>query len=123
ITDATVTVETATLTVEAIPVLPENVADEMYESVLVFVHGVRANAADSTGMWTAYTADTISITVDTMMYASVPVEGHFYDVTGIVNGMDSTYYVEPRMEDDVVDKTATIVVPPVPTAEFKVYPN
>ncbi|QGY43110.1 T9SS type A sorting domain-containing protein [Maribellus comscasis] len=125
ITDATVTVETATLTVEAIEVLPEDVADEMYESVLVYVHGVRANAADSTGKWTAYTEDTISVTVDTTMYTSVPVEGNFYDVTGIVNGMDSMYYVEPRMEEDVVDLTATGIEDPITggTIEFKVYPN
>ncbi|MCG6185844.1 T9SS type A sorting domain-containing protein [Maribellus maritimus] len=126
ITDATVEVVAATLTVEAIEVLPEDVADEMYESVLVYVHGVRANAADSeTGIWTAYTEETIVVTVDTVLYMSVPVEGHFYDVTGIVNGMSDAFYIEPRMEDDVVDLTETGIEGPITggTIEFKVYPN
>ncbi len=121
ITDATVTVGTATLTVEAIEVLPENIEDEMYESVLVVVVGVRANAATD-GIWTAFTEETAIVTIDTLMYTADPVAGDFYTVTGIVNGMDSMYYVEPRMESDVVNNSIN-EDEEIKAIEFKVYPN
>ncbi len=123
-TEVTVTVGTATLAVEPVEVLPEDVEDEMYESVLVYVHGVRANAMDTTGMWTAYTEEDVMVTVNDWIYSSEPVEGNFYDVTGIAHVMDTLVYIEPRMESDVVDLTATPVIPiEEETVEFSIYPN
>jgi hypothetical protein len=123
ITDATVTMGTATLTVEAVPVLPEDITMEKWESVLIVLEGVRANAVDTvSGQWTAYTVD--SVTINDWIYASVPVADDYYNVTGIVHVMGTVVYIEPRMEEDVVNISATPINPEVGnTIEFKVYPN
>jgi hypothetical protein len=47
---------------------------------------------------------------------------HFYNVTGIVNGRLDAFKLEPRMESDVVDITATPVENELENT-FKVYPN
>jgi len=53
------------------------------------------------------------------------VADHFYDVTGIVNGKNGAYKLEPRKAADVVDlNTVGTPVTPVPgNLQFNVYPN
>ncbi len=105
-----------------IEVTPTGVEAEMYESVLVMVPGARATAALSNGEWDIYYETTDNATVNDWLYSSTPVEGNFYNVTGIVNGRLDAFMLEPRMASDVVDITATKVDPDVVNT-FKVYPN
>ncbi len=104
---------------------PQAAEVEMYESVLVKVHGARANAAGTDGTWVIYTTSGNDITVNKWLYTSVPVADHFYDVTGIVNGKNGAYKLEPRKAADVVDlNTVGTPVTPVPgNLQFNVYPN
>jgi hypothetical protein len=121
--------EAAPVAITALVVLPEDVEDEMYESVLVQLEGVRAMAADTaTGQWTVYTEDTIQVVINDWLYAydtDSVVAGDFYDITGVVNGKLDTFTVEPRMVTDVVNLTKTTDVEVIPgeTLQFKVYPN
>lgn len=109
--------------ITAIEVSPTEAEAEKYESVLMKVNGARATSADAgSGEWTIYYVPTNNITVNDWMYKAVPVAGHFYDVTGIVNGRLDAFKLEPRMESDVVDLTTTGVNPNY-ESDFKVYPN
>jgi len=111
------------MAVTEIEVTPTEAEAEMYESVLVKVNGARATSADAgSGEWTIYYVPTDNVTVNDWMYNAVPVAGHFYDVTGIVNGRLDAFKLEPRMESDVVDLTTTGVNPNY-ESDFKVYPN
>lgn len=114
----------APLAVEAVAVdSPSDVKAEMYESVLVKVAGARATAADEgNGEWTIYYENIDNVIVNDWLFAYEPVEGNFYNVTGIVNTRLEAYKLEPRMESDIEDLTAT-PAPIVRGAEFKVYPN
>ncbi len=124
ITPSDVTEGTADLTVEAVVLTsPLDVKAEMYESVVVQVPGARASAIDSTtGEWTIYYEPIESATVNDLLYASSPVEGDFYNVTGIVNARLDAFKLEPRMAEDVVDVTDT-PADFIPAVEFNVYPN
>jgi hypothetical protein len=97
---------------------------EMYESVLVIVPGARASEADAgTGEWSIYYETADNIIVNDWLYSSTPVVGDFYNVTGIVNGRLDAFKLEPRMESDVVNVTATKVPDGKIINAFKVYPN
>ncbi|PIF06258.1 MAG: hypothetical protein CSA36_02560 [Draconibacterium sp.] len=114
---------TGTVVVTPIELTPNAVEDEQYESMLVKVIGARATAADAgNGEWTIYLEPTDDVTVNDWLYAYTPNEGDFYTVTGVVNSRLDTYKVEPRMESDIVNLTAT-AVDPTATIDFKVYPN
>jgi hypothetical protein len=114
----------APLAVEAVVVdTPSDAENEMYESVLVQVEGARAMAADpGNGEWTIFYTDIDNVVVNDWLFAFTPVEGNFYHVTGIVNARLDMFKLEPRMESDIVDLTAT-PADLIPTVEFKVYPN
>jgi len=112
------------MAITEIEVTPTEAEAEMYESVLVKVNGARATSADAgSAEWTIYYVPTDNITVNDWMYKAVPVAGHFYDVTGIVNGRLDAFKLEPRMESDVVDLTVPTGVNPSYESDFKVYPN
>jgi methionine-rich copper-binding protein CopC len=102
---------------------PELAKDEQYESVNVKVKGVRANAAKPDGTWDVYTESTKVLTIGKWMYIYTPVAGHFYDVTGIVNGANDLFKLEPRKLADVVDLTSTTDISVIDAIDFKVYPN
>lgn len=103
---------------------PSAAGDEKFESMLLKVEGVRANAADeTTGEWGIYTEDDNTFVVNDWLYAYEPTEGNFYDVTGIINGMNDDYKLEPRMESDIVDLTATPADMISGDLELNVYPN
>ncbi|MGM0619620.1 MAG: T9SS type A sorting domain-containing protein [Bacteroidota bacterium] len=118
------TIVTPPLTVEPLIVEPMEAENEMYESVLVQVEGARATAADEdTGEWTIFTETDNDVVVNDWLFVFVPEEGHFYDVTGVVNGRLDAFKIEPRMEADIVDLTATPADMITENIEFKVYPN
>jgi hypothetical protein len=101
---------------------PSAAKAEMYESVLVQVGGARANAANSSGVWTIYYEAANMVAVNKWMYTYAPVAGNFYNVAGIVNGRLSDYKLEPRMVSDITDLTA-VNAPIVSVVDYKVYPN
>jgi hypothetical protein len=124
LTASEVSVGTASL--EVVPMelsAPSAINAEMYESMLVSIMGARANAADENGAWTVYYEPTDMATVNKWLYTAVPVEGNFYNVTGVVNAKDDMFKLEPRMESDVVDVTTTTGINPSESIGFKVYPN
>jgi len=100
---------------------PELAKDEMYESVLVQTKGVRAKAADAEELWEVFTEDTKVLTIGKWMYTYTPVAGHYYDVTGIVNG--ANLRLDPRKLADVVDLSETTDISVIDAIDFKVYPN
>jgi len=110
------------LEVTPIVVTPTDAKAEKYESVRVKVEGARGTAANTAGEWTIYYLEANKATVNDWLYAYSPVKDHFYHVTGIVNGRLDAFKLEPVVEADVVDLTAT-PVGPKPSVEFKVYPN
>lgn len=111
------------LTLAPVMVSPSDLEAEMYESVLVKVEGALASAADAgNGEWTISHAAGNMATVNDWLYNSMPVEGHYFDVAGIVNARLDNFKLEPRMESDVKDLTLTSVNP-VEANTFKVYPN
>ncbi|MFW6245934.1 MAG: T9SS type A sorting domain-containing protein, partial [Tangfeifania sp.] len=119
-----VSVMTAPVDITAIPVEPMEAEAEMYESVLVMVEGARAMAEDTTtGEWIVYTEPDNDVIINDWLFAYAPTEDHYYDVTGVVNGRLDAFKVEPRMESDIVDLTATPIDPEVEVVEFNVYPN
>jgi hypothetical protein len=101
---------------------PSEAKDEKYESVLVTVVGARAKEANEDGTWDVYTTEESVATIGKWMYAFTPVFDHYYTVTGVVNGANNLYKVEPRELADIVDLTTTNVTP-VDAVDFKVYPN
>ncbi len=112
-----------TVAITAMEVNPGMAEAEMYESVLVVVPGARASAADAgTGEWSIYYETADNIIVNDWLYSSTPIVGDFYNVTGVVNGRLDAFKLEPRMESDVVNVTATKTKPELMNA-FKVYPN
>ncbi len=112
-----------TIEITAMEVNPGMAEAEMYESVLVVVPGARASAADAgTGEWSIYYESADNIIVNDWLYSSTPTVGDFYNVTGIVNGRLDAFKLEPRMESDVVNVTATKTKTELVNA-FKVYPN
>ncbi len=93
----------AALTVEPILLDSPSVAKaEMYESVLVQVLDARASAANANKIWNIAYDGAGNIDVSSRLFTYTPVEGHLYDVTGIVNGRMSNYRMEPRMESDII---------------------
>ncbi|WP_175552458.1 T9SS type A sorting domain-containing protein [Tangfeifania diversioriginum] len=119
-----VTAVDAQLEVEPLVVEPMEAENEMYESVLVTVEGARATAADEgNGEWTIFTETDNDVVVNDWLYVYAPEEGNFYDVTGVVNGRLDAFKVEPRMEADIVDLTATPADMITKNIEFNVYPN
>lgn len=102
---------------------PELAKDEKYESVLVQVKGVRALAAKPDATWDVYTEDDLKLTIGKWMYTSVPDAGDFYNITGIVNGANDLFRLEPRKAADVVNITKTTDITIIETIDFKVYPN
>jgi len=113
--------------VSIVPVVLGNPADaemEMYESVLVTIEGAQASAANEvTGEWTiAYEAMNDAV-VNDLLYGYTPEEGNYYDVTGVVNGRLDAFKVEPRMDEDIIDLTATPAIQTPVNIQFKVYPN
>lgn len=119
----TVTFTPPVVTVVPLAVQPSAVADEKYESVLVFVEGARAQAANATtGEWVIHYADANKATVNDWLYKATPVAKHYYDVKGVVSARLDAFKIEPRMESDVKDITITNVDPNLGVA-FKVYPN
>ena len=115
----------APLTITAIEVdSPVDAKQEKYESVLVKVVGARFQGTPlPDGSWVIKTLEDNTITVNDWMYPYVPVDGHFYTVTGIVNGAHDLYKLEPRIPADVVDLSATTDVIDPTNLEFNVYPN
>jgi hypothetical protein len=61
--------------------------------------------------------------VNDWLFVYAPEEGNFYDVSGVVNGRLDAFKVEPRMDSDVVDLTATPADMITDNIEFNVYPN
>ncbi len=121
-TDVTMATD-ATPEITPVSVTPTEAQDEMYESMLVTVLGGRATALDEgNGEWTVYYEPIDFVTINDLMYSSTPVEGDFYNVTGVVNGRLDAFKVEPRMESDIVDLKDTPVDPEF-TNTFRVYPN
>jgi len=113
--------------VTVVPVVvdsPSAAKDEMYESVLVQVEGARAMAANDIGQWTIYYESVDNAVVNKWFYEYSPEEGTFYHVTGIVNGRMDNFWLEPRMESDIVDLGVTSV-PIITDGTFNpyVYPN
>jgi hypothetical protein len=102
---------------------PELAKDEKYESVLVQVKGVRALAAKPDATWDVFTTEEKKLTIGKWMYTSVPDAGDFYNITGIVNGANDLFRLEPRKAADVVNITKTTDVVVIETIDFKVYPN
>ena len=104
---------------------PSAAKDEKYESVLVKVEGARAAAVEEDGTWDIYYEEDDRATVGHLMYTVAdphPIFDSYYHVTGIVNGTDDDYTIEPRKAADV-DLITSIVVGPVDAVDFKVYPN
>ncbi|MEZ5105417.1 MAG: T9SS type A sorting domain-containing protein [Draconibacterium sp.] len=107
----------------AIEVAPSDVEAEMYESVMTTVLGARATAVDEgNGEWTIFYEPTDDAVINDWLYSSTPIAGDFYNVTGIVNGRNDKFSIEPRMESDVVNVSETGVTPGQ-SISFKVYPN
>ncbi len=118
-----VTLTTDNFVITPMELTPTAAQDEMYESMLVVIMGGRATAADAgNGEWSVYYEPTDVITVNDWLYSSTPVEGNYFNVTGIVNARLDAFKLEPRMASDVVDITATDA-PIMETVEFSVYPN
>jgi hypothetical protein len=102
---------------------PADAEQEMYESVLVKVPGARATAADEgSGEWTIYYEELNNVVVNDWLYSYTPVEGDWYNVTGIVNARLDDYKLEPRMEQDIENITET-AIDDIDAIQFKVYPN
>ncbi|RIH66097.1 T9SS C-terminal target domain-containing protein [Mariniphaga sediminis] len=111
------------ITAEEVDV-PSDAQNEMYESVLVKVSGARAAEVNENGEWEIYYEMTDSVIVNDLMFAYTPTVDHYFDVTGVVNGGMNAFTMEPRMESDIVDITATTGLDPEAQAiDFQVYPN
>ena len=104
---------------------PSVLESEDYESVLVKVEGARGTAhAVGTGEWTIYYEESDNAIVNDWLYQGDPegVEGHYYDVAGIVNGRLDNFKLEPRIVTDVKDLTVT-GSEDLSVDSFKAYPN
>ena len=112
------------LTVVAVDVASPSAAEaEMYESVLVKVSGARATAVDAgTGEWIIYFETIDDVVVNDWLFSYTPVEGDYYNVTGIVNARLDAFKVEPRKTEDIENVSTTPAVT-IESVQFKVYPN
>lgn len=103
---------------------PNAAKDEKYESVLVKVEGARfMGAPNPDGSWVIFTETENKVTVNDWMYPYVPKDGHFFNVTGVVNGAHDLYKLEPRKLEDVVDLNQSTPAPVPSNLLFNVYPN
>lgn len=103
---------------------PEAAKAEQYESVLVKVAGARfQGAVNLDGSWPIKTTELNRIFVNKWMYTYIPAEGHFYTITGIINGNQNNYRLEPRKAADIIDLTNTTPVATLREQDLKVYPN
>jgi len=103
---------------------PNAAKDEKYESVLVKVEGARfLGSPMPDGSWVIFTETENKVTVNDWMYAYVPKDGHFYTVTGVVNGAHDLYKLEPRKLEDIVDLSQSTPSPVPSNLLFNVYPN
>jgi len=103
---------------------PEAAKAEQYESVLVKVAGARfQGSVNLDGSWPLKTTELNRIFVNKWMYTYLPAEGHFYTVTGIVNGLLNNFRLEPRKAADIIDLTNTTPVSSLREEEIAVYPN
>jgi hypothetical protein len=85
---------------------PGDAKQEKYESVLVKVEGVRFNGVpNADGSWVVRTTESNFITVGNSLFKYVPVNGHYYHVSGIVHVKSDLFILEPREEADIVDLT------------------
>jgi hypothetical protein len=102
----------APLVVEAVVAdSPSGAENEMWESVLVTVEGGRARPADpGNGEWSVYYEPTDDIIVNDWLYAFEPADSTFYHVTGIVNARLEAFKLEPRMESDIIDLGAPLLI-------------
>jgi hypothetical protein len=119
-----VTVVTGTAYDPIVVASPADAKNEKWESVLIQVVGARfQGTVNPDGSWVIKTTETNTVMVDDWIYAYTPVDGHYYTVTGILNGANSLYKLEPRKAADVIDLTKTTPVIDVDNLQFKVYPN
>jgi hypothetical protein len=103
---------------------PADGKNEKWESVLVKVEGARfQGTVNPDGSWVIKTTETNNIVVNDWMYSYTPVDGHYFTVTGVINGANSLYKLEPRKAADVIDLTKTTPVIDPANLQFKVYPN
>jgi hypothetical protein len=102
---------------------PQEAKQEKWESMLVKVKGARfMGTPNPDGSWVIKTTDTNTITVDDWMFSYTPANGHFFNVTGVINGAFDLYKLEPRKTEDVVDLFTTNIKD-LDNLQFKVYPN
>jgi hypothetical protein len=119
-----VTIVTGTAYDPIVLASPADGKNEKWESVLVQVVGARfQGTVNPDGSWVIKTTETNNIMVNDWIFAYTPVDGHYYTVTGILNGANSLYKLEPRKATDVIDLTKTTPVIDVDNLQFKVYPN
>jgi hypothetical protein len=103
---------------------PADGKNEKWESVLVQVVGTRfQGSVNPDGSWVIKTTDTNTILVNKLLFVYTPVDGHYFTVTGIINGANSLFKLEPRKAADVIDLTKTTPVIDIDNLQFKVYPN
>jgi hypothetical protein len=69
---------------------PADGKNEKWESVLVKVEGARfMGSVNPDGSWVIKTTDTNNIVVNDWIFPYTPVDGHYFTVTGVINGDNS----------------------------------
>jgi len=120
-----VSVELYPASVNPEPIVLANIADvklEKYEGVLTQIKGVEINALPDTNKeWKVARPSTSVVIIDDQFYPYTPVQGHHYDITGVVNYTYENYKIEPRKAEDIKDLTV-LGSEDLATA-IKVYPN
>jgi len=102
---------------------PADAKSEQYESVVVKVAGARFQGSpNQDGSWEIKTTETSKAIVNKLMFEYTPVDGHYYDVTGIVNG-GNNYKIEPRKAADIIDLSVTTPSVVFEDPDIMVYPN
>jgi hypothetical protein len=103
---------------------PDASKTEQYESVLVKIAGARFQGSQNLdGSWPLKTTETNRVFVNNLMFQYAPMEGHFYTVTGIMEGNLNYYRIDPRKAADIVDLTNTTPVVSFPVQDLVVFPN
>jgi hypothetical protein len=103
---------------------PDASKSEQYESVLVKIAGGRFQGSQNLdGSWPLKTTESNRVFVNNMMFQYLPMEGHFYTVTGIMEGNLNYYRIDPRKESDIVDLTNTTPVVSFPVQDLVIFPN
>lgn len=102
---------------------PMDARQEKYESVVVRLTGVRAGHKYKDGTWKLYTSLSDTLTFGNLFFESTLIEGNFYSVTGIINGINNFFKLEPGKVSDVVDLTKTSVNSLSDERMISVYPN